>query len=334
MPTLEKIIERFNDGDFDPVDYFGGFEQFFNLLKKKDLFSELDPIDGNGSQSWQNRYMLWLLDNDKEKFYYWITKILSDVEVDESGKVFLVNKNTEDLSSLFCEGYRGNSISVSTIEKILSGDGDILDYYHDTTDDVFRDVIEELNEKNIQNLYDYILLDIKDTHIPTETELLEELATKQGHPEYVIIDRSNIKDIVDDEETMEFLLDNILPDLKSNLYSIHSAAYNNAYESDLYDEVWEKLSSYFEGRGEFIEKPHPFKKDITIQHFRIPIVNFETNIRDFLVDNLKYTSTLENEGDYLTVIKSGIDCLKVWPPDYPSYRKVDENINSFFTDYI
>jgi hypothetical protein len=36
----------------------------------------------------------------------------------------------------------------------------------------------------------------------------------------------------------------------------------------------------------------------------------------------------------LEILKEDWECLKAWAPDYPDSRKVDKNINSYFSDYI
>ena len=332
MNSLEKYIERFNEGNLDIRTYFGDYKNFFNLLKKKDLLSYIDPISGSESEIWQNEFMLWLLESDKNKFNYWVGKMLSDVEFDENGNPYLILSDRGRLSSLFCPSR--NSIDPKTIEQILSGDYDYFDRHWDTTDDVHRDVIEELNSKNLRILYDHIIYESNNLEISPDTETLEIIAQEQGHPEYVRIDNSNIEKIVDDEETMKFLFREYLSDVQSNLYSLHSQSYNDAYESELFDEIWNELSTFFEGKGESVLRPHPYKKDTDVEYFKIPIVNFYSNLKDFLQENLKYTNTLYYYGDYIAILNETFSCLTVHAPDYPSYRKIDQNINKYFSDYF
>jgi hypothetical protein len=140
--------------------------------------------------------------------------------------------------------------------------------------------------------------------------------------------------VVDNSETMNELMDNELDELKGELYSIYGSAYNNAYEEELYEDVWSELLTYF-GKGEWVTRPHIYKKDTEVQKFRTPIHNFESYITDYLGDNKGYNrGTLEYWGSYLSLLKDGMDCLSVYPPDYPDSRKVDKNINMYFRDYI
>ena len=327
---LDEIIELFNDGELDVEKYFNGYSNFFSILRKRGLLSQIDP-EAPDSDEWQNEFLIWLYSNDKEKFVKYVQKFLGDVEIVNDIPYLVVNTRGE-LSKLFCS-FR-NELSSDTVETILDGEND-WGYYDNTTDDVYRDVIEELTKENLRRLKEYIIDTLKGKQIPTSTEVLESIAQSQGN-DYVTVDESNIDEIVDDKETMEELMDDELIDLKGELYSVHSGAYNSAYEDDLYETIWDKLEEFFQGPGEWLTRPHVYKKDTEVQKFRVPIHNFYSNILEYLQDNKKYgnTGTLEYQGGYLEILKEWWECLKVWAPDYPDSRRVDKNINSYFTDYI
>jgi hypothetical protein len=327
---LDEIIELFNDGELDVEKYFNGYSNFFSILRKRGLLSQIDP-EAPDSDEWQNDFLIWLYSNDKEKFVKYVQKFLGDIEIVNDIPYLVVNTRGE-LSKLFCS-YR-NELSSDTVEAILDGEND-WGYYDNTTDDVYRDVIEELTKENLRRLKEYIIDTLKGKQIPTSTEVLESIAQSQGN-DYVTVDESNIDEIVDDKETMEELMDDELIDLKGELYSVHSGAYNSAYEDDLYETIWDKLEEFFQGPGEWLTRPHVYKKDTEVQKFRVPIHNFYSNILEYLQDNKKYgnTGTLEYQGGYLEILKEWWECLKVWAPDYPDSRRVDKNINSYFTDYI
>jgi hypothetical protein len=123
--------------------------------------------------------------------------------------------------------------------------------------------------------------------------------------------------------------------LKSELYSGHSGAYNTAYADDLYDSIWSKLEEFFQGPGEWSNRPHTYKKDTQVQKFKVPINNFYSNILDYLQDNKGYgNGNLDYHGSYVDILDEGQECLSVHAPDYPDSRKVDKNINSYFSDFI
>jgi hypothetical protein len=331
--NIDDIIERFNNNDFDVETYFNDYETFFNMLKKRGRMGDIDPKNAADGGDWQNEYLLWLYDNDKENYYKWIQSLLDDVVI-ENGKAYLELSDRGDLARLFCKNDR-NGLSRDTIEEILNGESSWEPYY-DTTDNVYRDVIEELTPENDKALQEYIVNDLKGEQISPETSELELIASEQGHPEYVEVNMENVKRIIDDEETMKELLDNQLGDLKSELYSIHSSSYNSAYEDELYNSIWNELKEYVIGPGEWITKPHPYKKNTEIQYNKIPLTNFETDINDYLYNNKGYgnSGTLEYHGSFISIMAEDRDCLSVHTPDYPDFRKVDKNINMYFKDYI
>ena len=332
--SWDDIVEKFNNNDLDVQKYFNDYETFFNVLKKRGLMGEVDPKNASDGSIWQNEYLLWLYENDKENYYKWVPSLLTDVII-ENGKAYLEISDRGDLSNLFCDGHRYD-LSRDTIENILSVYGDFYEPYRDTTDNVYRDVIEELTPENDRRLQEYVVNMLKGQQISSETSELELIASEQGHSEYVEVNMENVQRIIDDEETMEELLGDQLSDLKGELYSIHSSAYNSAMESELYDEVWSELETYFEGHGEWINKPHPYKKDTQIQYFKVPIRDFESMVNDYLFNNKGYgnSGTLEYHGSFIDIMAEDRDCLSVQSPDYPDHRKVDKNINEYFGEYL
>jgi hypothetical protein len=332
--SWDDIVEKFNNNDLDVQKYFNDYGTFFSILKKRGLMGEVDPKNASGSEDWQNEYLLWLYENDKENYYKWIPSLLDDV-IFENGIAYLEISDRGDLAKLFCDGNRYD-LSRDTIETILSGDGDAYEPYWDTTQDVYSDVIEELTPENDKRLGEYIVNVLKGQQISADTDELQLIASEQGHPEYVEVSMENVKRIIDDKESMNQLLQDELADLKSELYSIHSSAYNSAYEESVWAEIWSELGTYFEGDGEWVSKPHPYKKNTQIQYFKIPIRNFESDINDYLFNNKNFGNqgTLEYHGSFIGIMKEDRDCLSAQAPDYPDYRKVDKNINMYFQEYL
>jgi hypothetical protein len=331
---VKDFLEMFNNNELDVEKYFNNYSTWFSILKKRGLMGEIDPRNASDGEEWQNEYLLWLYDNDRENYYKWIPSLLDDV-IFENGQAYLEVSDRGDLAKLFCDGQRYD-LSRDTIENILSGDSDVWEHYYETTDNVYRDVIEELTPENDKRLGKYIVDTLNGQQISAETDELQLISTEQGHPEYAVITMENVKRIIDDEETMKELLDNQLNDLKSELYSIHGSAYNSAYESQVWDEIWSELETYFKGNGEWITKPHPYKKNTEIQYFKIPIPNFEKDVNDYLFNAKGWgnSGTLEYHGSYLEIMREDRNCLSAQAPDYPNSRRVDKNINEFFKEYI
>lgn len=334
--NLQIIVDKFNNGELDIENYFNSMETFFHFLNKKGLIDEIDPIKGSDSEDWQNEFFLWLLQNNKgDKFLEYAKQLLSDIEIDDKGNAYLVLGNMVDLATLFCSDRR-NDVSIGTIENVLSGEGDNEFWgWGDTTDNVFKDVIEELNKENLSLLAKNIIFELKDEEVVTETELLQEIAENQGS-QFAKIDESNVYEVLSDEETMDFLMNEYLEDIKSNLYSIHSMSYNDAYYSEIWKSIWRELKEFFSDQGVWVERPHKFKQNTTVQTYKIPISDFQGVLADYLHDNKNYgnSGTLEYQGNFLSVLKEMFDCLSVRVPDYPDFRTVDKNINLNFPEYF
>jgi len=329
---FEDIIDQFHAGEFDPELYFGDYDTFFSILEKRKLMDRLNIEDSDI----QNRLLLWLHKKNPSKFYEFVVDKLSDVVMDENGNIYLDLDDRSELSNFFCESSR-NGLSKGYIEDILSGENDLYLYEY-TTDSVYRDVIEELNPKNMKHLREYVVENLKGQKIETETIELSDMAREQGHPEYVTVDNPiTAQTIIDDKDSMNYLLDTYLEDLKSELESIHTNAYNQAYESEIYKIVFNELQEYINGNGEYYSQPHRFKKDTMTQRFRVPVAsNFDEIILDYLISNKNQGSRglLEYWGDYIPIVQDGQDCLTVNSPDYADFKEVENNINEIFTDYI
>jgi hypothetical protein len=329
---FQKIINDFNDGEFDAELFFGDWNTFFTVLDKRGLISQIDIENPEV----QNSLLIWLHGRDRKRFHEFVVDKLSDIDMDENGVIYLDLDDRSELSNFFCERSR-NGLSIYYINSILSGEND-LDLYDDTTDSVYRDVIEGLNPKNMKHLREYIVENLKGQKIETGTIELEDIAREQGHPEYVTVDNPmTAQTIIDDKESMNHLLDTYLEDLKSELESIHRNAYNQAYESETYENIFSELQEYINGNGEYYSQPHRFKKDTMTQRFRVPVAsNFDEIILDYLISNKNRGSRglLEYWGDYIPIVQDEQDCLTAHPPEYADNRQVEDNINEIFTDYI
>jgi len=327
---FQVLIDDLHNGGDLAKSFFGDFQTFFAVLDKRGYLDQLDIEDSEI----QNELLLFLKKSNLQKFNQFIMDKLTDLEIDEDGRVFLDLSDQSELAELFCDNSR-NGLSRSMVEEILNGEFD--NWFDYTTDSVYDDVISELTPKNHKILADYIVNSLQNTQISPETEVLSEIAIEQGHPEYVTIDSSVVETILDDKETMSHLLSEELQDLNNNLDSIHSNAYSSAYESASIDSIWSELQEYVEGKGQFYSIPHRFKKDTMTQRFTIPVSsNFHGIIEDYLRDkaNRGNRGLLEYYGSYISLLADNFDCLTVHGPDYPDYREIKNNINEIFTDYL
>ena len=328
MAFIDLVIQDFNEGDYDLLEtaFNGDANAFFNYANKKGKIEEIIADDYNHND-YENDYSLWVSNNKPEIFRKIIEDKLSDVTYID-GKWYFITSDRGDLSKLYCDD---RDIGRNTIESILSGEYDSSDYW-DSGIDVYDNVIDDLNDQNKQTLIERLLEELKDEEILPSTDLLKEIASSQGHDEYVSLDTETLSRIINDKESIK----EILPDdLESELVSLYWIAYNVAYEDELYESIWGELDSIFEGNGEWTQTPSPYDKNKFTQKFQIPFIDLESIVKDYLEDNLRYKDrTLEYWGNIINIIDDTHECLRVRVPEYAGWTETKQNINSLYNDYI
>jgi hypothetical protein len=236
MAFIDLVIQDFNEGDYDLLEtaFNGDANAFFNYANKKGKIEEIIADDYNHND-YENDYSLWVSNNKPEIFRKIIEDKLSDVTYID-GKWYFITSDRGDLSKLYCDD---RDIGRNTIESILSGEYDSSDYW-DSGIDVYDNVIDDLNDQNKQTLIERLLEELKDEEILPSTDLLKEIASSQGHDEYVSLDTETLSRIINDKESIK----EILPDdLESELVSLYWSAYNVAYEDELYESIWSELDT-------------------------------------------------------------------------------------------
>lgn len=328
MAFIDLVIQDFNAGDYDLLEtaFNGDVNAFFNYANKKGKIEEIIADDYNHND-YENDYSLWVSNNKPEIFRKIIEDKLSDVTYID-GKWYFITSDRGDLSKLYCDD---RDIGRNTIESILSGEYDSYNYW-DSGIDVYDNVIDDLNDQNKQTLIERLLEELKDEEILPSTDLLKEIASSQGHDEYVSLDTETLSRIINDKESIK----EILPDdLESELVSLYWSAYNVAYEDELYESIWSELDTIFEGNGEWTQTPSPYDKNKFTQKFQIPFIDLESIVKDYLEDNLGYKDrTLEYWGNIINIIDDTHECLRVRVPEYAGWTETKQNINSLYNDYI
>jgi hypothetical protein len=335
---LQRLIDDVNNGKFDIIkDFFGDMETFLDYLGKKGLIHELDLINNEEEFEYEvNKIALAIKEHNPEKFREYVLSSLSDVTY-ENGEYYVTLNDKSRLAYLFCDDRR-NGMSQSTISEILDGEWD-FDFW-DTTDNVYRDVIQELNKDNLTYLSKKISNELSDVKVEPETELLEEIAEEQGHPEYVTLTPELIHDrIFNDEDSTESIL-NETENIKSDLHSLHNRAYANAYEDEVYSGIMDELETFFDMRhSDWITVPSSVNPNKSYTYFKVKINNFDSEISDYLNNAKNHNEPLSNYGDYLSILSENIsygsaNCLAYYTPDYADWPKTKENINELFGDYL
>lgn len=315
MKGIIDIINDFNNGETEFVeDIYGGVINFFKVLKKKNLLHliDFDTIDEYS----ENSALLFLYESDKETFKKNVLKKLDDVIL-INNEPYLELGRLSDLSSLFCRNNR--DISQETIGMVLDGDSD-FSFWFDSVG-TYDDIITNLDLKNLHLIKKDIIENLKDVKISPETEVLSMLSDEQNS-EFLSVTEKNIDTIFQDAESVEFVLENYLEDLDSNLRMIYETAYRDAYSDELEHKILNSLSPYFNT---------DYKKE---KFFLFKIFDFWDYIVFFLKEHEGSSLTLSYYSSYITVLHETIECIRIYPPEYPDDRQVNEIINELIVDYI
>jgi hypothetical protein len=324
MDKYDRIVQDYNNDDVEDIlEVLGGNTQaLFKMLDKK---GKLDDL--NHETPLQNELFLYIVRNYPDRFKNIAASTLADVEINSDGELVYIGSDFEDLTSFFCEGRY--SLSHDSIERILDDEGDYFEFFDDTTDDLYRDVIEDLTEENLQLLIKR-LTDESPLIEPT-TELLTILASGQNNEGLVRINEENLDEILEDEKSTLSVLNQNL-DVKSDLYNVHHSAYNGAYLSQVKKNVLSGLEELFDDLPK--RKPGMGNKKFYVE-IKLKENIFLETLENFLEQNRLWSDeTIDRYGDFNSIFGEVSDCLSTFAPDYADWTKTKENINLIFPDYF
>ena len=333
MNKVDKIIANYNNGEIDDVIegvFNNNVDLFYQYIDKKGRFDDLD-YDTEDTEDYNNYFLYFLANKNPEKFLDIATDSFDDVFKTEDGEYYIGTSDYSDIAKLFCENR--DSLSPKYVETILDGE-DSVQWFDYTTDDLYRDVIEDLTPENLQLLFEAIIREQK--IITADTELLEEIAEEQENNGILELNSENLSRIFMDEDSAKSVLNQLEEqgsEIKSNLYFIHESSHNDAYHSEVYDNVMGALEDYFGSKPEYVYPTEKGKKSYV--KMKLNKINFFDYLKDYIYENRKYPQTnFDYFGSYLYLISNEDECLKVFAPDYADWSKTKENINSFFPDYF
>ena len=337
---LKTVLKNNEQGQVDityiPSSEFQNDSELFNFIVDNGF---LDDVDYNNLEDvLKNYYLISLIEKDTSNGLKFICdNIFSDVQIRDDG-YWLRLRDREELVGFFDSG--GRDYSVSDIAKrVFAEDGTLYEYYWDTTDDVYRDVIEELNEQNTQHLAEHILENIGNKDLSTEdfgSDFFQELADDDGRGGLFQITSDNVISLINDEEAMNELLDTDLDELKSNLDNLHNNAYNGAYGDMLWNKVMEGLDEYFSSPIDEVAVKIGEKTRYTPY---IKIRDFYSNVMTFLNEYGGYSDTLDYYGGYTEMMSQlfndgTYEQINFRVYDYPDFSEVNLQINDLFGDYL
>lgn len=367
--TLNKFIDEFNSNGFSEL-MVGAFVrpkyflQYIVRVKKQDqisidmldseYFKDAEFLDWLGSNHFlenvdydnldddvKNHYLDWRLANNPGATLSFICdNLLTDVEM-RGNEFWLYLRDREELAT-FYKSY-SRDYSPQDLATSVFKDEDFFERFWDTVNDVYDDVIGELNDKNRIRLGDVILKRIGNQDLNVEdysADFFHELAEVQARDGFFQITSDDISALIDDNEAMDELLDGDLDDLKSELDSLHNAAYNSAYEDECYDLVYGGLSEFFTSKIEEESQRTP-EGGVKYKNW-IRIRDFHSDVAEFIDQNKNSRwggNTLEYYGSYVSMMESLFDDdvyerISFSIPEYADWSKLSKAINEYFGDYI
>lgn len=328
-----KLVNGINNGEIDfYLNHFNSYDNIFRFLEREDALHLIDFRD-NDMSDYINYYLNYMLNvkKDDEIIDEIVEKDLWDV-IKKGDDYYLTISDLTDLADLF-KSYGRETSPYDVAKGVLAED--YWEPFYDTVYDIYNDVIDELNEENLNYLKELIIKKIPEIEVDDDSpELLVELSNDG----VIKINSQNINQIVGDSKSMDYLLDEYLRDIKSDLYSVHNNAYNSAYTDEYYNKVMDELSTYFDMKNkEWVKREKGY--DIHIKINKGELYNILSDfVSEFKDDS--YNNTIEYYSYLLTIIielmeySDSYDRLNFGIYDYPDHSLVVKYINEIFGDYL
>jgi len=338
MASVQDFVVKFNNGEWEDFSSIFGddINTFLSFIKKRGFLFEIDLNSLYDNDEYLfNSTLKMMLEVDPSYLTTVVQSYLSDVIIRPDG-YYLKLRDQEELSEFFKDDQYSREYNDRDVVKSVMRE-DWWEPYSDTVHDLYDDIIKVLNDKNIQELASRILeicgnqeLSLDDYH----SDLFEELSDEDGN---FIITESNIRDIINDEDSMKSLFKDILNDIYHQLRNMGDNAYNQAYTDEVYNSIWNELSTLFEGKIEWESR----KLENNPNTLHIPFVkiqNLYNDVMEFLNDFNGYNETFIDYDGYTSMKTYWMDqhdqFLAIRLSDYPDHNKVEEYINDMFTDYL
>ena len=355
--ALLSLIDDFNNNELDLEfldNFMGGLDNFMSLLKKKGWLDLLDPFS-EGAQDIQNSLLYSFYKNDPNFIYEIIEHYLSDIT--KVGEEYYYDADYSELASMFQRGNR--DIGEKTIEDILSGEYDIYQHGGYDSDDEYRDVYDNLDHYAKSVVDEFIVNELKVMEVlkfsayKRAPETLQEIAEEQGSEDEIKLTDEVITRLMTDEESLEYLINKELDEVRSNLNMIFSSCYGDGLADSWYKSLWYELEGVVVDNKEgevYTYKKYGWSKNntretITAYGKRFKVTKCVYDVvkgwlernkgRDGYSDN-----TIEYFGNYTNLLK---DCMDYGPMDWlrvphlaewPDNREFEKCMNNSVESYF
>jgi len=350
--TQEKLINILRKFESEDISYsyidnaLGSVGKFVDLLEKQNLLHHINPLN----RVWDEfgNYLLYKkIEQDPSYVWEIIDKKLSDII--KIGDIYYFDTSAEELASFF--NTSRNDISEDSIASIIDGsyDNDVFDW--NLTDDEYRDIYDELTPENKKLVNERIREELtKKGALDVNSKLLEKIGLEQNRG-YVTLDDDIITRILEDNETMKYVINRELDDIRSDLYSIYSGCYNGVISNSWYGDIMSELVGEVIDNTTFEE--YSYQKQVrdkdgykkrTVYARRYPVTECVFSlVKDWIYENKDSTwneDTIDYHGSYSSLLKASIsnglrENIRVpHLDDYADYRQVSKCVNDNIGDYF
>lgn len=333
--NLSKVIEIFNSGDWDRIEpIFGSIQTFMNYLKSKGKLNliEFGSVYRTFDYELINEISIFLLEEFGPDYFinYFtdINKIGDDY--------FLYLTDLSEFSSLFDEVGGNRGMSDSEIVKEVLGE-DWFEMFSDTIWSFHQDIVEELDEKNLNELKRIILRDLKNENLYPEEFGGLFFEDNIGEDGYVQITSNNIDYVLSDRKTFDELIKSgYLKELRTNLYSLHNMSYNEAWNDSAYHQIKYYLSKFVDTNFKWESKDIGGRQknfiNCKIKNLKLDMFNFLNCLKDY------NSNSLYDQGTYISMLSTKMyycgDFFELNLKENPDNDKVSEYLNESFLDYV
>lgn len=329
--TNDELILFFNTGKWDRIEpIFKTLERFISYVK---AVGKLDKIDlynvyrESDDYVFINKLCVTLLNEFGVDYFLDLL-----VDVKKIGEEYFVKiEKLIELSNLFDDSSYRSMSSREIAERILEEDW--FEAFSDTIYNYYDDIVEELNEKNLNELKEIILRDLKNQNMDSDEFggiFFSENSNEEG---YVTINYNNINYVLSDHKVFNELLNSgYLDELRGNLRSLHNMAYNEAWNDEVFEDIKSELSSY-------ISTDFKWEQDNNKKYFMLcKIKHLKNDLYEYFNCVENYGYCIFDERYYIDMLTRYFDhCgnfLSFSTPEYPDSYKVRKYLNDTFLDYV
>ena len=325
---VSELIDRFNDGEWYKISklFNNDLSTFINFFDKKGLLDKIDleSINRNDEDGTINQVCLMYLDKYGPDYFL---KYLGDVQKNEDG-YFLKLGNLSELSKLFDSGDSRGMTDEEIVSEVLSPEWFEMYTFSSRDIDWYSDIVDDLNEDNLKTLKSVVLDKLSGVEFDSEDFNDEWFYDQSDDNGMFTINETNIDQVFSDRSVFNELmwLDN-LRETRSELFSLYSTSYNEAWNDEVYEQIKRTISEYFDGDHIWDNEDVYFK-----------IKNFEGDLRNFMTCMEGYSDSIIDRYDYLDMVKMYMTTcgneLRLYNPEYADSDLIRKNLNEYFNDYI